>query len=257
MDNKSDRLDSRLMLSFWIMGGRLYPFEQKQLMSKTVMTTVYQVHCSCKSNGHSKYGDIGFSEKYEDPDSPYATIACRAMQNMGQTIRPYWPVDCVLKPREKRRKLGDLVPDASLLFLSSNAYLTLQDLIAPYGEFLPARLLKTNDVEEDWIVYHPLRCFSVIHDPRCEIEWLGPREDNCPLHVTKFYFEEEKIKDVPIFMLEEDTSMFVTDSFFNRVRDAKLKGLGFRKLWNSELGPVHSEITIKTWGLPEDEDFNW
>lgn len=223
------------------------------------MTTVYQVHSSRKSNGNPKYGDIGFNEKYEDQDSPYATIACRAMQNKGQTIRPHWPVDCVLKPMEKRRKLGDLAPDSPFLFLSLKAYLTLQDLIAPYGEFLPARLLNTNDVEEDWIVYNPLRCFSVIHDPRCEIEWLWsePREDNYPLHVTKFYFEEEKIKDVPIFMLEEDVWMFVTDKFVDRVRNAKLKGLGFRKLWNSELGPVHSEITIKTWGLPEDEDFNW
>ena len=218
------------------------------------MTTVYQVHNSIKSNGNTKYGKVQFKEVYEAPDSPYATIGCRAMQNMGQSIRSHWPVDCALKLVEKRRKPGDGVDDSPFLFFSSMAYQELQNLIEPYGESFRVPLLKANEDAEDWVVYHPLRCLSVINDPRCEIEWL---DDDCPLYVTKFYFEEDKLEDLPIFMLEEDTSIFVTDSFFNRVRDAKLKGLGFRKLWNSELGSVHSEITIKISGLPEDEDFNW
>ncbi|MBR0225412.1 MAG: hypothetical protein IJL92_05090 [Thermoguttaceae bacterium] len=219
------------------------------------MTTVYKAHNSYKSNGNSIYATVSFKDRYESPDSPYANIGCRAMQNMGKSIRPHWPVDCALVPDEKRRKPGDASVDSPFLFFSSRAYLELQDLIEPYGESYRVPLL--NGVEENWVVYLPLRCLSVIDDPRCEIDWLGPRENNRPFGVKKFYFEEEKLEDNPIFTLEEDTAVFVTDKFFDRVRDAGLKGLGFRKLWNSEQGSIHSEITTIPRALPEDEDFNW
>ena len=219
------------------------------------MTTVYKAHSSFKSNGNSTYALVSFKETYESPDSPYATISCRAMQNRGESIRPHWPVDCALVPDEKRRKPGDASVESPFLFFSSRAYLALQDLIGPYGESYRVPLLGAD--EDDWVVYLPMRQLSIIDDPRCEIDWLGPRENNTPFRITKFYFEEEKLDDNPVFTLEEEGAVFVTDKFFDRVRDARLKGLGFRKLWNSELGSIHSEITLIPRALPEDEDFNW
>ena len=220
------------------------------------MTTVYKVHNSLKKNGNTMYATVLFKEDYEEPDSPYAMISCRAMQNRGKSIRPHWPVNCVLKPDEKRRQPKDASYLSPFLFFSSKAYQETRDLIEPYGESFRAPLLNTDGIEEDWVVYHPMRCLSIVDDPRCKIEWLS-REDDRPLFVKKFYFEEKKLEGVPIFLLKEDTSIFATDSFVDRIRCAKLKGLGFRKLWNSELGSIHSEISIRTWGLPEDEDFNW
>lgn len=49
--------------------------------------------------------------------------------------------------------------------------------------------------------------------------------------------------------------IYVTDRFVERVREKKLKGFGFRKLWSSELGCVHSKYICGP--FPEGEDIDW
>ena len=75
-------------------------------------------------------------------------------------------------------------------------------------------------------------------------------------HPPVYDFIEEKIAS-PIFRIKEDAGLFVTDEFVETVRQSDLKGFGFRRLWNSELGRVHSEISINNLFLSEEEDYNW
>ncbi len=99
-----------------------------------------------------------------------------------------------------------------------------------------------------------MTCLDALDKDKAVVKYYDNKKKE-PYNVDWHYFLEDKIGDVSIFLLRESEKIYVTDRFVERVREKKLKGFGFRKLWSSELGCVHSKYICGP--FPEGEDIDW
>ena len=211
------------------------------------MTTVYYVHHSLKENGEDKFNSVTQSFPQE-PD-----LEMLSTKDYGASFAKIWPRDFTVKPLSKRKKIGDLLLVNPFLIISEKAYFSLNEILKENGEFLSVFCREINGLK----AYNPIKCLDVLNKSKCEFSFLGKGELKRPTKVLSYDFMEERIT-APIFRIKEDPGLFVTDEFVELVRQSNLKGFGFRRLWNSKEGRVHSRISLTGDGfLPEEEDYNW
>lgn len=210
------------------------------------MTTVYRVHESYKKNGAGKFNSVkqAFPEGVE--------LILYDAQNPGSSLVPLWSDSFTVELREKRKPIGDLMGLYPALFVSERARDALKDLLENNGEFLPVYCEKVPNI----VAFHTTRLLDPLNKENCKFSYLGEGDSRRPVRVREYDFIGEKITS-SIFRIKEDSGIFVTDEFVETVRQNELKGFGFRKLWNSEQGRVHSEISINNLFLSEEEDYNW
>ena len=126
----------------------------------------------------------------------------------------------------------------------------MRDLLEPNGEFLPVVFPENPDV----VLFHPTTLLDALDKEKAELRYMD-LEKKKPFKVVRYWFVEEKLGDVPIFVLPEDAGkIFVADAFVERVRENQPTGFGFRRLWSPELGSVHSDRWRGPY--PEGEDIN-
>ncbi len=211
------------------------------------MTIVYDLHTAYTPKGNLKYGWLrSIPKKFLD-------FECKVIQNRGKSAKSYWPndyeVEYVYKSNKKKSDLAGYSPN---LILSRRGADELRDLLEPNGEFLPVHCKENSDV----VLFHPPTCLDALDKEKAVVSYYDEEKKQGPWRVEWHHFIDEKIGDVPIFVLQESTSIYVTDRFVERVREKNLKGFGFRRLWSSELGCIHSEYLCGPYP-DKDEDINW
>ena len=204
---------------------------------------VYNLHCAHTPKENVKYFRLAPLNKYFDID-------CKAAQNPGVSAKRYWPDDFEVESVYKNKKKADLAYANPFLILSSSGADALRDLLEPNGEFLPVYYKE----DSDFVLFHPMTCLDALDKDKAVVKYYDNKKTE-PYNVDWHYFLEDKIGDVSIFLLRESEKIYVTDRFVERVREKKLKGFGFRKLWSSELGCVHSKYICGP--FPEGEDIDW
>lgn len=213
--------------------------------------TVYCLHPAIKKNGNNRYCTIQMIVPDETP-------GIRLKQEMwdnfrGKSLKEIWPAKIKYQYLSKKNPRGDFIYDfqtSPYLIFSLRAADALRDLLEPEGEFYSIECDETPQLTAWW----PTRLLDALDKTRSKIFWLDEEQQRSS-HVKRFWFLEEKIGDTPIFQVKEDFNFFVTDRFLQRVRERKLKGFGFRKLWSPEEGSTHSKYVIGPW--PEGEDLNF
>ena len=136
------------------------------------------------------------------------------------------------------------------MILSTRAADVLRDLLEPNGEFLPVVSPENPDV----VLFHPTTLLDALDKEKAELRYMD-LEKKKPFKVVRYWFVEEKLGDVPIFVLAEDAGkIFVADAFVERVCENQPTGFGFRRLWSPELGSVRCD----RWQgpFPASEDIN-
>lgn len=210
------------------------------------MVTVYYAHNSFKQNGDYMYNTVEQSFP-EDPDMDIE------IQDYGHSVANIWPSDFTVQPMSKRKRNGDLFRITPYLIISEKAYFALYSILKENGEFLNVQCKEIDALK----AYNPLKCLDVLNKDNCEFCSVEVEGLEHSIKVLGFDFIEERIT-APIFRINEDSGLFVTDEFVELVRRNNLKGFGFRRLWNSKEGRIHSRISlIGDEILSEEEDYNW
>ena len=211
------------------------------------MITVYYVHQSFKHNGNYKFNTVTQSF----PNEP--NMERLSIKDYGTSFAERWPSDFTVAPMSKKKKNGDLLHVDPFLVISEKAYLSLNKILKENGEFLNVQCKEILNLK----AYNPIKCLDPLNKENCEFWFIGEGNRKRSIQVLSYDFIEERIT-VPIFRIKEDSGLFVTDEFVELVRQSDLKGFGFRRLWNSKEGRLHSRISrIGDGFLPEEEDYNW
>ena len=211
------------------------------------MLTVYYVHYSLGKNGDFRYNIVTQSF----PKEPNMTRL--SIKDYGSSFAERWPPDFTVEPISKRGKTSDLLRVNPFLVVSEKAHVALKDILQENGEFLNVQCAKIPGL----VACNVTRLLDVLNKDTCDFWFLDEGDQKRSIRVFKYDFIEERIT-APIFRIKEDPGLFVTDGFVELVRRSGLKGFGFRRLWNSKEGRVHSTISgIGEGLLPEDEDYNW
>ncbi|MCX7429326.1 MAG: hypothetical protein NTW96_27345 [Planctomycetia bacterium] len=119
---------------------------------------------------------------------------------------------------------------------SRRAIDVLGDLIAGDGEILPVEC-----DEGEFFVYNITRIIDLLDEERSAIDWMkdidrtGPRPRLKPYAIATirhFEIHKERLGDAAIFRLPRDPFReYVTDVFHDRVEEAGLQGMEFKKVW--------------------------
>jgi hypothetical protein len=149
----------------------------------------------------------------------------------GPSRKHNWKPILVQRDRPTRRggcKEADLPYDGCALVLRPHAVEALRDVLEAHGEVLP---LATNDGVELY-VFNPRFVIGAIDRERSTVETTP---GNTAVRVQKYVFKASVIGDLEIF---HDTfsynQTYFSDRFVERVKNAKLQGTEFIKLWSSE-----------------------
>ena len=128
------------------------------------------------------------------------------------------------------------------LCLRAPARNALQDLLSPYGEFLPVEL---GDGETVWL-FRPIGTVAALDLRASAYDPLPPGGIG---KITSYVFHDELIADRPVFRIPQRVRPYVTNRFVDRVHEAKLTGLTFKLLWDSEwtVRPVPLLIVSGYW----------
>lgn len=210
------------------------------------MSTIYRLHLAETPKGNLKYGWL---RSLIGPPS-FLDLERRIVQNPGESAQSYWPNDFQVEYVYKNKKRGDLATAGPYLILSTRAADVLRDLLEPNGEFLPVVFPENPDVA----LFHPTTALDALDKEKAELRYMD-LEKKKPFKVVRYWFVEEKLGDVPIFVLAEDAGkIFVADAFVERVCENQPTGFGFRRLWSPELGSVRCD----RWQgpFPASEDIN-
>lgn len=117
---------------------------------------------------------------------------------------------------------------ADSLVMRKNAVDELRDILEKNGEILP---LETDD-EINLSVLNT-NVINALDEVNSDI--IRFPGNNRIMLVKSPFFIKEKIRGVDIFKLpHRASSTYVSDFFVNRVRDAGLQGLTFKKVWSSD-----------------------
>lgn len=110
---------------------------------------------------------------------------------------------------------------------SQRAVDELRDVLEPNGELLP--------LDHDSGTFYAFQCHRIVEildQPNCEAVWLGNSLPATAAMIEFFSVLEERTEGLSIFKMRElCNSMFVTEYFVQRVREAGLNGFEFVKVW--------------------------
>lgn len=214
--------------------------------------TVYCLHPAIKKNGHDRYCSI---QMIIPDEMPGIRLKQEMRDNFREkSLKDIWPAKVKYQYLSKRTARGDFPYDfqsSPYLILSLRAADALRDLLEPEGEFYPIECDENPQLTAWW----PKRRLDALDKMRSEIIWFDEETKQKAVCIHRYWFLEEKVGNTPIFQVKDDYNYFVTDTFLRRVRERKLKGFGFRKLWSPEEGSTHSKCLNGPW--PEDEDINF
>ena len=113
------------------------------------------------------------------------------------------------------------------LVMRREAVDVLRDVLEAHGEVLP---LVTEDATELWMFN--ARAIDALDEGRSNIVRFPGT--NRIMRIVKIAFVESALRGVDIFRLpHRASSTYVSQRFFDRVRDAGLVGLEFKKVWSS------------------------
>ena len=118
--------------------------------------------------------------------------------------------------------------------VSERAKNTLEPLIVPYVEFLPAITIRN-------INYFDLNVIKLVDCVDLENSKVSyaPGNSGKIMNIYQFSFIENKIEDVPIFKVHQDTKViFVNDAFVKVVLDNELTGVGVQDPSKMIMPPV-------------------
>jgi hypothetical protein len=208
-------------------------------------TMVYELHTAQTPKGVPKYNVL----KSKDLPSSLR-LSLKLSRSPTISAKFFWPDDFEVQYMLKK-KAGDLGCVGAYLIMTGRAADALHDLLEPHGEFLPVYCKKDHTLKLFRVMTRPV---GALDETKAVIKYLDD-EKKQPFHVEEHWFIEEKVKDLPIFKLPETPFTYVTEPFLERVRENNLKGFGFRKLWSSELGLLHSKDLYPPY--PAGEDINW
>jgi hypothetical protein len=120
---------------------------------------------------------------------------------------------------------------SSVLIFRRSAVDALRDMLDAHGELLP---LEDEDGVELWL-FHP-RSIDALDQEKTQ----GSRLANGRIELPRIHvFIPEKVKGVDIFKLVAARAgdIYLSERFLQRWKQAKLKGLDFYLIWDSELPP--------------------
>ena len=128
---------------------------------------------------------------------------------------------------------GDFPSFEPMLVFTRQALDALRDLLDPNGEFLPLE----SHVRE-FHAYKVLRFVDGLDLEQSVIDWWPQLKKDAGKprvvrDVKRFVFHDSAIADATIFKVPQMSMshVFVTDSFVQRVNDARLTGFLFHQLW--------------------------
>ncbi len=109
---------------------------------------------------------------------------------------------------------------------SSRAVAALRDFLEPNGE-----LLQLDSPVGEYYAYNITTVADILDHERSEIEWFSGGHVSA-LHIRRYECIPEKLRGLSIFRLVEmSSSTFVHQVFVDRVREHRLQGFGFTRLW--------------------------
>jgi hypothetical protein len=119
----------------------------------------------------------------------------------------------------------------SVLIFRRSAVDALRDMLDAHGELLP---LEDEDGVELWL-FHPRTIDALDHEKTRGSRLANGRIERPLIHV----FLPEKVEGVDIFKLPARRAgdIYLSERFLQRWKQAKLKGLDFYVIWDSELPP--------------------
>lgn len=120
---------------------------------------------------------------------------------------------------------------SSVLIFRRSAVDALRDMLDAHGEVLP---LEDEDGVELWL-FHPQTIDALDHENTQGSQLPDGRIERPRIHV----FLPEKVDGVDIFKLPARRAggIYLSERFLQRWKEAKLKGLDFYVIWDSELPP--------------------
>jgi hypothetical protein len=131
----------------------------------------------------------------------------------------------------------------SIPAFSRRALEVLRDLLEPNGELLPL----VSSVGE-YYAYNVTTVVDLLSE-KSIIQWQDDKKI-CAVEIAQYEPNVEKMKGLSIFRLvEKPASVFVTQTFCERVQKSSLKGFHFIKLWPLPPGMNwrHYEEELKPW----------
>ncbi|MCW8880585.1 MAG: hypothetical protein OQJ89_11760 [Kangiellaceae bacterium] len=124
-------------------------------------------------------------------------------------------------------------PGLDLLYpaFSKRAVTVLKDLLEPNGEILP---LDSDKGEYFFYNITSIQDALDLEHSKCDF-WCDP--PTTAVDIDYFAFDKQRLKNLPIFrIIEKSIFTIVSDEFVNRVKENKLNGFVFRKIWPLEKG---------------------
>ncbi len=124
---------------------------------------------------------------------------------------------------------------------SQKAVDALRDMLEPNGELLP--LVSTVG---SYYAYNVTTVADVLDHDRSEVKWFETAKRKViAMSIDRYEFHPEKLEGLSIFrIVEEPLKTYVTNLFVERVREHKLRGFVFVKLWPHPLDQTLEENDI-------------
>jgi len=128
---------------------------------------------------------------------------------------------------------------------SRRAVDALRDFLEPNGELLP---LLTSVGE--YYAYNVTTVADILNHEWATVRWFDDKQD-IALSIDHFELHESRLDNLSIFRIVEDpVATFVTNRFAERVREHKLEGFDFIKIW-----PLPRDVNWMTpWKYPKLTD---
>ena len=119
---------------------------------------------------------------------------------------------------------------------SERAMYALRDMLEPNGELLPL----TTKTNHRYFYYNVLTVADAIDIERSEIEWMTSKLVGITaLNIRRFEFRADRLAGLSIFrIVEQTTGTFVTQPFVDRVKQHRLRGFNFIKVWPLPPGAI-------------------
>lgn len=199
------------------------------------MTTVYKLHKPFLPTGNMKYASLTCASLDIVQALQLSAESFNKYQN--QPLGENWPKYEIKYYDTKGKPKADfyVLPGYLLLAMSPKAVEVMEDLLLPFGEFLPL----SGKNKENLIVYRLYTESDVLDIDKCELVY-SDTYPNMIWKIYQYYFIEERVQTIPIFVAKGSATLFVTDVFLKRYQEANLKGLGFLAMWSSEKGTLSS-----------------
>jgi hypothetical protein len=146
------------------------------------------------------------------------------------------PIPLVRDPNNKDEAISQELGDwacidsyGGILNLSQRALDKLLPHIASYGEVLPVLL-----DEAPFAIFNLTNVVDALDEQASDVKYFT--SSGRVMAIDRFVFKPEVVKNEWIFKIPQRPGAhnFVTDRFVQVVRDARLRGFGFTKVWSDE-----------------------